>query len=398
MTSRNCAREGPVLADAPVRRRPLAPAVAPGAGDGGRRGADRRRRARLADLRRPDGRFAMATPARPREAAAHERSPACAAILGLGLAVVALRYGLFRGIVRFTLRMMSEVARATFWRVQRFSTDWHANSFAGSTVRKLTRGMWAFDMFNDTVLDRAAGRRCVVLVGATLLFGWHWPVMGLVVGVERARLRGMTAKLSLDYVTPATPAVERLGHAHRRRVRGRGDLQSVVKAFGAETARMHASARPLAMAQAHLGAPGAAPPSTAWSRGASSSCCAAVIGARGLFWWQGTATPGDVIFVLTTYVVINGYLRDVGHHVHNFQRVDERAGGDGRFLRPGARGREPSGRTGDVVVAARSRSSACASAIRRTAPALRDLSVRIRPASASASSDGRARARRPSSS
>ena len=26
-----------------------------------------------------------------------------------------------------------------FHRVQRFSTDWHANSFAGATVRKITR-------------------------------------------------------------------------------------------------------------------------------------------------------------------------------------------------------------------------------------------------------------------
>ena len=39
-----------------------------------------------------------------------------------------------------------------FHRVQRFSTDWHANTFAGSTVRKVTRGMWALDLLNDTLL------------------------------------------------------------------------------------------------------------------------------------------------------------------------------------------------------------------------------------------------------
>jgi len=43
--------------------------------------------------------------------------------------------GPVQGIIRFTLRMMGDVARETFWRVQRFSTDWHANSFAGATVR-----------------------------------------------------------------------------------------------------------------------------------------------------------------------------------------------------------------------------------------------------------------------
>ena len=114
-----------------------------------------------------------------------------------------LRYGLFKGIIRFTLRMMSEVARETFWRVQRFSTDWHANSFAGATVRKLTRGMWAFDLLNDTVLV-ALWPSLVVLVGATLLFGWHWPLMGLAVGVGTILYVSVTVKLSLDYVTPAT--------------------------------------------------------------------------------------------------------------------------------------------------------------------------------------------------
>ena len=46
----------------------------------------------------------------------------------------------------------------------------------------------------------------------------------------------------------------------------------------------------------------------------------AVIGLALLFWWQGAATLGDVTFVLTAYGVINGYLRDIGHHVHNIQR------------------------------------------------------------------------------
>src|SRR6266850_5253863 len=68
---------------------------------------------------------------------------AFAAIVALGLLSVILRLIGLRAIVPFTLRIMSDVARDAFARVQRFSTDWHANSFAGSTVRKITRGMWA---------------------------------------------------------------------------------------------------------------------------------------------------------------------------------------------------------------------------------------------------------------
>jgi ATP-binding cassette, subfamily B, bacterial len=36
--------------------------------------------------------------------------------------------------------------------------------------------------------------------------------------------------------------------------------------------------------------------------------------------FNGQATPGDVAYVLTSYFVIHGYLRDVGFHVGNLQR------------------------------------------------------------------------------
>jgi ATP-binding cassette, subfamily B, bacterial len=37
-------------------------------------------------------------------------------------------------------------------------------------------------------------------------------------------------------------------------------------------------------------------------------------------WWRGQATPGDLAYVLTTYFVIHGYLRDVGMHINNLRR------------------------------------------------------------------------------
>lgn len=39
-----------------------------------------------------------------------------------------------------------------------------------------------------------------------------------------------------------------------------------------------------------------------------------------LLWWRGQATPGDVTFVLTSYFIVHGYLRDIGQHVANLQR------------------------------------------------------------------------------
>jgi ATP-binding cassette subfamily B protein len=263
---------------------------------------------------------ALADATRHRDVAVMGALKAFAAILGLGVAMVLLRYALFTGIVRFTLRMMSEVARETFWRVQRFSTDWHANSFAGATVRKLSRGMWAFDLLNDTVLV-ALWPSLVVLLGATILFGWRWPMMGLAVGIGTVVYVSLTVKLSLDYVTPAT----RRSNAWDSRVGGSlADSVScnpVVKAFGAERREDGRFGRVLARWQSRT--------RVTWTRATLTGVLqqavlmllrAIVIGMALLYWWQDTATLGDVTFVLTAYGVINGYLRDIGHHVHNIQR------------------------------------------------------------------------------
>ena len=67
------------------------------------------------------------------------------ALVALGIVGVIFRQLTFTNVVTLTLKMMRDMAADGFHRVQRFSTDWHANSFAGSTVRKITRAIWALD-------------------------------------------------------------------------------------------------------------------------------------------------------------------------------------------------------------------------------------------------------------
>ena len=99
------------------------------------------------------GQLVGAVAAAPGSASARDAALWAFGILVIfGLGSVVLRQMGFFGIIQFTLKMMTEIARDAFHRVQRFSTDWHANSFAGSTVRKVTRGMWGVDMLNDTLL------------------------------------------------------------------------------------------------------------------------------------------------------------------------------------------------------------------------------------------------------
>src|SRR5450631_1499922 len=155
------------------------------------------------------------------------------AIVALGLASVTLRQTGLHAIVPFTLRIMSDVSRDAFMRVQRFSTDWHANSFAGSTVRKITRGMWALDLLNDTIL-MALLPSLLVLLGSMILLGLHWPVLGLVVGVGAMIYIPMMVLFSTRYIAPAA----RVSNAWDTKVGGTladaMTCNAVVKSFGAE--------------------------------------------------------------------------------------------------------------------------------------------------------------------
>jgi ATP-binding cassette subfamily B protein len=241
-------------------------------------------------------------------------------LMALALTGVVLRNVAFLWIVELTLEMMSAIAADAFHRVQRFSTDWHANSFAGSTVRKITRGMWALDLLNDTILI-ALLPSVVMLVGSTLLLGWFWPLMGAVVAAGSVLFISVTAMLSLGYVAPAA----RLANSWDTRLGGSladaVSCNAVVKGFGAEAREEARLARVVAKWRLRTG--------RTWMRGTANGTTqgvllllmrAAVIGLALLLWAWGQASAGDVAFVLTSFFVLQGYLRDIGTHIRNLQR------------------------------------------------------------------------------
>ncbi len=158
---------------------------------------------------------------------------AFAVMAGLGLLMIGLRHVAWSGIVPLTLGMMRHIVQDTFHRVQRFSTDWHNNSFAGSTVRKITRGMWALDSLNDMLL-LALLPAFVVLVSAVILLGAHWPIMGAIMAVGALAYTALAVGLATHVIAPAS----RLSNALDTRIGGvlsdALGANSVVKSFGAE--------------------------------------------------------------------------------------------------------------------------------------------------------------------
>jgi ATP-binding cassette subfamily B protein len=263
---------------------------------------------------------AVASTSASHQAAGRAALVALAIMVALGLGLVACRYVTFWGIVRLSLANMGDVARATFARVQRFSTEWQANNFAGSTVRKISRGMWAFDTLNDTLL-LALLPSAMVLAGSSLLLGWRWPVMGVLVGLGSIAFVALCVALSLGYVSPAAQLSNRLDTQVGGALADAISCNAVVKAFGGEAREDARLSSVLSKWQLRT--------NRYWMRGTNSGTWqatallalrAAVVGLVLELWWGGHASPGDVTWVLTTYFVVHGYLRDIGQHIAVLQR------------------------------------------------------------------------------
>ncbi|MGA8595155.1 MAG: ABC transporter ATP-binding protein [Bryobacteraceae bacterium] len=280
--------------------------------------------ATIADLLLPvySGRLidAIAVSKASRIESLHKAETAVAVMVGLGLLLIGARYVAFMAITRLTVQLMSDIASEAFWRLQRLSTDWQANNFAGSIVRRITRGMWAVDLMDDTLL-LALLPAFVVLAGSALVLGMRWLSVGFLVVVAATCYVIASIMLSVAYVAPAA----RLSNAQDTRV-GAALADSVtcnpvVKSFGAEAreeARLH---RVLEKWRGRT--------FRHWTFGTRSSGAqlAVLLVFRTLItfyavllWWRGLATAGDMAFILTSYFVVHGYLRDVGQHVANLQR------------------------------------------------------------------------------
>ncbi|TPW34284.1 ABC transporter ATP-binding protein [Oecophyllibacter saccharovorans] len=253
--------------------------------------------------------------------ALHDALLMVGALLGLGVIGVVGRRSSYLGLSHLNLAIMRQVLDAAFARVQRFSSDWHANTFAGSTVRRLTRGLWAIDSLDDTLLLLILPE-IIVLLGTTLVLMAHSLLMGCVLAGSVAIFAFTSIRLALNYVAPASRRANqwdtRMGAALADSI----TCNAAVKSFGAEKreeARLNRitsqwSRRTL----------------RSWIRGTNSANLQAslslimrvlLIGLAVWMWWQGKMGPGDVAYVLTMMFLIQGYLRDLGQQVSQVQRA-----------------------------------------------------------------------------
>ncbi|MGH6950038.1 MAG: ABC transporter transmembrane domain-containing protein, partial [Vitreimonas sp.] len=249
-----------------------------------------------------------------------------AAVWGYGV-IVALAFVFYtarntgvRFHIPFASKNMERIVTDGFRDVQRFSADWHADNFAGATVRRVSRAMNAYDVISDTLvwfLIPAVG----VLTGVTVLTFMQWPVIGAFTGGTILAFLAVAYVSSRFYVAEPLKRYIKADTAIGAALADAVASNATVKAFGAEAreqARFDGVVQGWTKEANHT-----------WHRFTNAWVLqnlllwvlqAGLLGLVLLEWSKGRATAGDAVFAITSFLLVSSYLRMLGENVQNLQK------------------------------------------------------------------------------
>ena len=245
---------------------------------------------------------------------------AWAVFVGVNAAFMVIRNTAMRFLTPFSSNNMKDITDEGFRRVQSFSSDWHGDTFAGATVRRLSRAMWGYDVVTDAVLIWF-GPAAIVLGGLCLMMFLRWPVVGLFAMAVTVLYVLSNIYLTSIYARPAnlkSVALDsRIGGALADSI----SSNATVKTFGAEEreeARIGGVTELWRKATIRT-----------WNRFTdlwllhNLLLVALQAGLTGLLvreWVAGRAGAGDIAFGVTSYMLMSGYLRNIGENMRMAQR------------------------------------------------------------------------------
>ena len=238
---------------------------------------------------------------------------------------VYVAYTIFRNIAfRFwnplAAANMREMSDEGFRKVQSFSADWHADNFAGATVRKLSRAMWGYDAVSDAVI-LWLGPALVVLFGLSVQMMFKWPLVGLLAMSVVAGFLALNIWVVRIYVRPANLRSNALDSRIGGALADAITANPTVKAFGAEPRE---EARFGKVTEAWSSAV-----QVTWGRfmdiwlAQNLMMVALLAGMTGMvvnLWSQGKASTGDIAYAITAFLQMSGYLRNIGENVRMMQK------------------------------------------------------------------------------
>ena len=215
---------------------------------------------------------------------------------------------------------MEEMTNEGFQRVQTFSADWHADTFAGSTVRRISRAMWGYDTVSDAVVLWMAPS-IIVLFALTVQMLLKWPLVGAFAAMMAVLYITSNVLFANYYVRPAnlrSVAMDsRIGGALSDSVTS----NPTVRGFGAEAREEERIGIVTATWRERV--------LDTWTRYINVWLIHNLLlvllqaGLSGLVIWQWTKGQADapaVVFVILAFQTISSQLRQMGDWIRMTQK------------------------------------------------------------------------------
>jgi ATP-binding cassette subfamily B protein len=245
-------------------------------------------------------------------------------LIGIVLSLAAIffvaRWIGFRLYNHYECGSMRNILIEALHKVQRFSTDWHSNNFSGATVRKITRARTAFEVFEDTLVLGFLPAT-IILFGISTMLIIALPVVGIFVFMASLSYCALSILISIKLLSPRY----RLSAAADTKVGATAaDIVScnpTVKAFGAEQREdqvFENTAEDWRIKTLHSYV--FANDMNALQNMLNFVMLAGMLLLSFWQWQQGRTTPGDITMIITSFFMINGYLREIGRHAEHLQK------------------------------------------------------------------------------
>lgn len=241
-------------------------------------------------------------------------------IFGFLAAFWIFRYGMYYLWISYSALYMRRIVETGLTQVQRFSTAWHQDTFAGVTVRNITRATKALDGIMEVALTQFFPTFMLILGASGYMFVMGHPIMGAVLFVFLFVFMGLTGTISLGVVAPLNREANETDSRVGGLVADAISCHAAVKAFGNEPSEYARVKNELDVWEVRQ--------KKAWFVGMANGILQTVMTlslragftlAAVYLWSKGQASLGDVYFCLSITAVINAYLRDFGTQLRNLQ-------------------------------------------------------------------------------
>ncbi len=208
-----------------------------------------------------------------------------------------------------------------FKTVQRFSLDWHSNSFSGAVVTKIKRGSNALEKFGDSFYNHFV-RTFILMVAIIVFLFTKWSEMGILFTLGSITYIGFSIWVTRKFINESSrdfaQADTHLGAQLADSVTG----NMTVKSFAKETYEDKKFSRiaqnwmdKLFNVYLRFNATGIA------QNLLMTVIKISLFGLVIWLWSKGQASVGDFVFVVGVYGLLSGYLRHIGDQIREVQRA-----------------------------------------------------------------------------